>query len=107
MRVGTVLIAMALLLPALTSRAADQPPLTFDVPRLDNITIDADAADWKDQGLRVDVLAPLDGQIVPTADFDMTMRLAWNDKGLLALIFVADDVVREVMPADKPIGGDC
>jgi pimeloyl-ACP methyl ester carboxylesterase len=106
MRIGHFLTAIVLLQPPLTSRAADQPPLMYDVPRLDGITVDADAADWKDQGLRVDVLAPLDGQIVPTADFDMTMRLGWNDKGLLALIFVADDVMREVVPPQKPVGGD-
>lgn len=74
-----------------------------DVPRMNGITIDGDAADWKDHGLRIDALAPVDGRVVPTTDFDATVRLAWGDtadhaggpSGLLVLFSVVDRTIVE------------
>lgn len=101
MRVLSLLLSVVLATPLLTHAAADDKdkdntaPVTYYIPRLDNIKIDADAADWKDAGFRIDAFAPTDGRIVPPADFDATCRVAWNDQGLLLLVHVADDDLRE------------
>src|SRR5689334_4690639 len=99
MRVLSVLLSVVLATPLLTHAADkdkdDTAPVTYDVPRLDKITIDGDAADWNDAGFRIDAFAPADGHVVPPADFDATCRVAWNGQGLLVLVRVADDDLRE------------
>ena len=42
------------------SAPADTSPI-FDIPKLDSIKIDGDAADWGDSGLRVGPLLTLEG----------------------------------------------
>jgi len=80
MRIGILLIASvatALLAHAVRGQASVQ------IPRIDNITVDADPGDWHDGGLRINALAPTDGKILAPAEFDASIRLGWNDKGLL------------------------
>jgi predicted esterase len=98
------ILTLLLALPS-AIRAADPPPI-FDLPKLNGIKIDADITDWADQGFRIDVLAPADGQIVPSRNFDAAVRLAWSDRGVLALVTVADDVIRESDDDDKLADGD-
>lgn len=64
----------------------------FDIPRLDGIIIDGNAADWGDRGMRVDLLADAAGKVKRTEDFDAAFRLGWNDHGLLILLTVHDDI---------------
>src|SRR5882724_740157 len=68
--------------------ASDDPslPPLYDIPKLDKINIDGSPADWKENGLRVDVLANASGKVQPKSDIDANLRLGWNDRGLLALI---------------------
>ena len=40
------------------------------------------------------------GRCRPPQDFNVTFRLGWNEKGLLVLVNVIDDVALE--PAEKP-----
>src|SRR4051812_2202408 len=37
------------------------PPPVFDIPKLDKVTVDGNAADWGDRGLRVNALANTTG----------------------------------------------
>jgi len=67
----------------------------FDVPRLENITIDGDAEDWGDRGFCVGVLGDPTGKVKPATDLDVTFRLGWDDRGLLLLISVTDDIFDE------------
>jgi predicted esterase len=85
--------------------ASDDPslPPLYDIPKLDKITIDGSPADWKDHGLRVDVLANASGKVQPRSDIDASLRLGWNDRGLLALVTVMDDIPLEDA---NPTGGD-
>src|SRR5258706_2840708 len=87
---GIFLIVIALFAPALYAADAEHWPPSYDIPRLDNITIDGDGGDWKDQGFRIEVLAPTDGKIVPSTDFDALVRLGWCKEGLLLLVAVVD-----------------
>jgi len=67
----------------------------FDVPRLDDITIDGNADDWGDRGFRVGVLGDGTGKVKPAADLDVAFRLGWDERGLLLLVSVRDDVFDE------------
>ena len=71
--------------------AGGGPPPVFDIPRMDNITIDGDPTDWGDGGFRVDVLAAAEGAVAPEERFNARMRLGWNDEGLLVLVQVRDE----------------
>jgi hypothetical protein len=72
---------------------ADTP--RFDIPRLDKIVIDGRADEWGEAGFRVETLAALDGAVRSCSDFDARFRLGWNDRGLLLLLTVQDNVFIE------------
>lgn len=82
--------------PSTQSDADPEPPAAttplFDVPRVDRRKIDGSPADWSDRGLAVNVLANASGKIQPREDIDASLRLGWNDDGLLALVTVHDDL---------------
>ena len=76
----------------------------FDLPRIDRPHLDASADAWKDQGLSIEVLANATGKVQPRTDIDASVRLGWNDQGLIALVNVSDDIPMELNnPAS---GGD-
>jgi pimeloyl-ACP methyl ester carboxylesterase len=89
--------------PIVFAQDPSQSPI-YDVPRLDDIKIDGNPADWGDRGLAVNALANTSGKIQPKSDIDVSLRLAWNDRGLVALVTVHDDVVIEQASATA---GDC
>jgi hypothetical protein len=105
MRLGTFLMAVALLLSCLSAAAEDWPPV-YDIPQVGPIKIDGDQADWKDLGFRIECLAPLDGEIVPSSKFDSVIRLGWDTNKLQVLVFVADSTPRESDDANKLNDGD-
>ena len=84
-----------------TTVMADDSP--FDVPRLfwHNISIDGNPADWGDSGFRVGILASVEGKMLPAADFNADFRLAWDERGLLLLLTVSDDVAVEYPDEDN------
>ena len=69
----------------------------FDVPRLDSIAIDGKPDDWADRGFRIDVMASTAPRVQSRVDLDGTFRLGWDNRGLLVLLNVKDDV-----PAESP-----
>jgi len=73
-------------------RAADLPS-GVAVPRVDGIVIDGNAADWHDNGLKIDVLASSVPRTPGT--FDAWARLGWDERGLLILINVLDEQPQE------------
>ncbi|MCY3021228.1 MAG: hypothetical protein NTW87_19615 [Planctomycetota bacterium] len=98
-----VVCLSAVLLGALAATAAAGEPGAsplFDVPKLDGITIDGKADDWGDRGFRVDALTDVLGKVLPAKNYNAVFRLGWEDKGLLVLVTVTDDVFLE--PATKP-----
>ena len=66
-----------------------------DVPRLEGIVIDGDAADWADRGLAVAMPADQFGRTRPAANLDVHARLGWNAEGLCVLVVIRDDVPLE------------
>ena len=98
---GLAWLLLASALGGVWARAGEAPAApVFDVPRLENITVDGKAEDWGEQGFRVDVLADPTGKALPAANYDAAFRLGWDDNGLLVLISVQDDVFLE--PFKKP-----
>ncbi|MGQ9698063.1 MAG: serine hydrolase [Armatimonadota bacterium] len=94
---GILLAAFAgiMLAAALASEALS----SFDVPRLDGIAVDGSPEDWADRGFRVGILASVEGRVLPAHDLDAEFRLGWDDRGLLVLVIVQDDVALE-SPSD-------
>ncbi len=72
---------------------ADTP--VFDIPRLGRIVIDGKDDDWAGQGFCVETMASVDGKARPISDFDCRFRLGWDERGLLVLFHVRDDVFVE------------
>ena len=90
---------LSLILLGMASARAERP--VYDIPRLDTISVDGKASDWGDDGFRVDLLAPPRGDLRPVADSDAKLRLGWNDRGLFALVAVADDMHVESPAQDR------
>jgi outer membrane protein assembly factor BamB len=67
---------------------------TLDVPRVE-VTIDGRVEDWGDQGLNVVSLPGRNGRLRAPGDFDPSLRIGWNDRGVVVLVQVADNVVHE------------
>ena len=55
----------------------------FEVPRVADITIDGNLEDWGDTGLRVQTLTSAKGMPWTKPSPPPTMRLGWNESGLL------------------------
>ncbi|MCC7146448.1 MAG: dienelactone hydrolase family protein [Phycisphaeraceae bacterium] len=74
---------------------------TLNAPLLKGIAIDGDASDWADRGLRVDLLTSADNQVKKPEDFDPRIRVAWDERGLLVLAVIRDDVPLEAATTDS------
>ena len=97
-----ILILLLVTIPADASAGS-----VYDIPRLDEITIDGSGDDWKDRGFRVGVVTAPDGAVYPTHDFDVGFCLGWNADGLLALVDVADDIGAEHEDPNRMWSMDC
>ena len=75
--------------PAGSQVPSETPP--HDIPHLTGVAADGNGEDWGARGFRVEVLVPLAGDLPGLGDFDVSMRLGWNDEGLLVLILGRDD----------------
>jgi pimeloyl-ACP methyl ester carboxylesterase len=76
-----------------------QAPL-FDVPKLDAITIDGDAEDWKKSGFQVNALSTILGKPRAASDLFGALRLGWDTTGLLVFVMVRDDIALETPSKD-------
>lgn len=79
---------------------APQGPV-FNIPRIDGLAIDGNAVQWADRGFGVDVLFDPSPNRKSPSDFDASVRLAWDDRGLWVLLTVSDDVNVEADKEDE------
>ena len=100
----TIITAIVLIGSAMPPRA--EAGMVFDVPRVDGITVDGNAQDWSQRGFHIDVMLPEDGNPYSLADRDSTFQLAWDERGLLVLGNVSDDIFTEAADATKLFDGD-
>ncbi|MHC5034086.1 MAG: serine hydrolase [Planctomycetota bacterium] len=91
--VGAVLCLAALLNGALAMGQVEHP--VFDVPEVAGVAVDGSSEDWGDRGFRVEMLTGLGGRVLPPADFDARFRLGWDERGLLLVVTICDDVAAE------------
>lgn len=80
-----VVAILAFVSPAIAQAASPS------LPRVERITVDGDPADWAERGLRVDAMAELPVTRKPAASGDASLRLGWDDEGVVLLLDVADD----------------
>jgi cellulose/xylan binding protein with CBM9 domain/calcineurin-like phosphoesterase family protein len=74
--------------------ATDEVP-AFDAPRVDGLVIDGDPGEWEDAGLDVGYLAGEDGAVYDSADLGASAKIAWDARGLVVMVRVADDTAVE------------
>jgi len=79
--------AVLLLLLAAGAVQAD-----YEVPFVDGITIDGQSDDWGAKGLRVETLTSAAQVIAAAPGLDARLRLGWDERGLLVLVEVEDDI---------------
>jgi hypothetical protein len=53
----------------------------FDIPKLDNITVDGKADDWRDRGFRGSLVGVRDGSLISPDDFGVSFRCRGCRKG--------------------------
>lgn len=91
MKSGAATLAALLGVASARSVVAAAGPPVYDIPRLEGIVIDGRTDDWGDSGFRVDLLLPVGSDLKAAGDLDARARFAWDDQGLLVLMFVTDD----------------
>jgi len=79
---------------------------TFDIPRLEGITIDGKAGDWGTKGTVIQSMTGVQRKMRATENFDPSFRLGWNDEGLLLLVKVSDNAIKEAAKAEQLWMGD-
>lgn len=67
----------------------------YGVPQLDGIDIDGNLSDWAEGGLRVETLADEEQMLAVGSDLSASLRLGWDQRGLLVGVEVGDDAHSE------------
>lgn len=89
---NNILISCVLaVLAAVATVHGGENSLLFNAPKLENITIDGKIEDWGNNGMKVAVMTGTKGELMPISDLDATLRLGWNDRGLVVFVEVSDD----------------
>ncbi len=102
-----VLCAVIILLFNFSSAFSDQNSPVYQIPLIEDLTVDGSENDWGTQGFRVEILTAPDGQILPFDDFDVKFRLGWNQEGLFVLAAVRDDLPVESESLSRLWRCDC
>jgi len=90
----------AFILASLVTTTAPGEEATYDLPYIEDITIDGDSSDWGHKGFRVEIfepssIVPFNGLMPARTDTDVSVSLAWDSDGLLFFADVKDDVAIE------------
>jgi caffeoyl-CoA O-methyltransferase len=93
--VAMIALIITIAVSGCTTGASAKDDEVFDIPKIDDITIDGRDNDWGVRGFRVDHIAAPNGTVLPARDFDVRFRLGWNETGLLVLVTVQDDIAWE------------
>lgn len=91
MQTKLIICLMLMLSFSLVSATWAEKPAVFDIPRLDNITIDGDGGEWGNRGFRAAAMVPSEGSRQPATEF----RVGWDESGLLLLDKVLDEALSE------------
>lgn len=101
-------LLIGMLLLAFLAGCSESPePVSCQIPRIGDITIDGDFSDWQDKGLPVQLYADRLGKLVRSADFSAKFSLGWNPNGLLLAFSVVDDIPFENAKVSSLWAGDC
>jgi hypothetical protein len=103
--VKTAGIAGAFLFALELSSAQASP--NYDIPKLGGIVVDGTGASWGNRGLVVTPLCQVDDPIPEGRDFTATLRIGWDDRGLLLLARVVQPDAKEADDLDTLYKEDC
>lgn len=101
MKTKTIALLATILYSVSTWLRADDNAPVFEIPRLEKIVIDGSGEDWGDSGFRVDVLAETSLRLRAVGNYYANVRLGWNEKGLLILMQINDDINLEEANEDR------
>ena len=79
---------------------------TIKIPRVEGVRIDGVGGEWGERGCFVEVMSDTSAAIEPAASGAARMRLGWDEKGLLVMLDVRDDVLTDVPSAQDLAAGD-
>jgi len=74
---------------------AGEGATVFDIPKLADVKLDGDAAEWAGKGLIVTGLKPAEGAARTAPNFAANFKIGWDERGVLVLVQVTDDVASE------------
>ena len=83
-----------------------QTTQVYDIPQLAHIAIDGQYDDWSQRGFRVNALAGAGGRVGDPTDIHARFRLGWDPRGLLVLVLVTDDEIKESHLETWLVAGD-
>lgn len=90
-----MLLALAVAAPFLSDLRAAEGATVFEVPKIADVKLDGDAAEWAGKGLIVTGLKPAEGAARTAPNFEANFKVGWDERGLLVLVQVTDDVASE------------
>ena len=90
MAIARAMVACVVVLATASFAVGGEEPVV-DVPRVDGVRIDGELKDWGDRGFVVEMLTPAEAVMPSKADSDATLRVRWNDEGLVLGLRVLDD----------------
>lgn len=76
--------------PALSPPPADDADIP-DLPLVEDLKVDGDDSEWRDNALDVKFLAGRGGAVPPADDFAASFHIAWTYNGLVLSVKVTDD----------------
>ena len=92
-KIRSVFIFLTLLTGILLSRACVADPL--GIPLMKGVQIDGDTSDWGAAGFRISLFSNSSGKTDTSLNSKDSVRLGWDNRGLLALFQVADVTPKE------------
>src|SRR5437868_6902017 len=76
----------AIPLIVLLASAAFAADSILDIPRIDSLSIETPAKQWREQALQINAMLSVGGEDYPADDFEPRVQIAWNDTGILLRI---------------------
>ena len=88
-----IVLMLAPLLLACQGISHDYPAdIAGEIPLLDGIVVDGEAGDWPADYAPLRVYSDVRGKIPVSSDFSVGFRLGWDQRGLLFMAEIRDDI---------------
>lgn len=68
---------------------------SIHIPVIEKFKLDGNGDEWTDKGFDINMLTSPSGKVLPASDFDVRLKIGWNNKGLLFFAKIRDDLAFE------------